>query len=107
MYTKGKLEVRNIGTGQVIIESHNIAHSIRIASVDNLGIETQLANARRLVKCWNTHDELLEACKGLVSMAQSVQEWLPEDYPTRSLCARAEFILGAEQIIAKAESEAQ
>jgi hypothetical protein len=28
------------------------------------------ANAKRIVLCWNTHDDLLEACKGLLSICE-------------------------------------
>jgi hypothetical protein len=38
-----------------------------IAWIDNDDTEDGPANARRLVQCWNSHDELVEACKAAYS----------------------------------------
>ena len=45
-------------------------------------LEQQVANAERLVKCWNEHDALkakADRCDGLVDMLQDIDAWFSFD----------------------------
>ncbi len=57
------------------------------------------ANAARLVKCWNCHDELLDACNKI----STIKQWAMriKDVPAEVY----EDIEQIEQVIAKAEQE--
>lgn len=67
MYTPGKLAIDRYGgivdeRGERLLIS-GVAFPCGIVHDDHVGNH----NAMRLVKCWNAHDELLEACKTAVN----------------------------------------
>jgi hypothetical protein len=60
MHTKGELKVgRKL---HIQVNPENPLHTINICHVMG-GDEEAAANAARIVKCWNMHDELVEALK--------------------------------------------
>ena len=79
MYTKGPWKIIESGrTGKAIIgTSQHEALSdpvICVLDTENLsdGFEENLANARRIVLCVNTHDELLEALEYTLHVIKDV-----------------------------------
>jgi hypothetical protein len=66
-HTPGKLVLnypKNVGSFEITVDG--IAS---IASIHNAynNLEEQEANAKRIVKCWNMHDELLGVCNNLIT----------------------------------------
>ncbi len=66
-HTKGKLIENSKAEGNIMCEETGrlIASCMGCSSNVNVNfdkiIEENLANAKRIIKCWNTYDELLEA----------------------------------------------
>ena len=67
-HTKGKLYLRHDSGLTTLHPENDIAGFVVIAEIDPNKRNDVLAeaNANHLVKCWNSHDKLLEACKNLV-----------------------------------------
>lgn len=75
-HTKGKLSLNNyhfphqylvIRTGSEDNDAFPDARTICNVTRNAKPLQERNANAERLVKCWNCHDDLLEACKATVS----------------------------------------
>ena len=63
-YTKGKLEYSIVAVNSInIISKENELNVVASIDSDNDLNDLDIANARRIVQCWNSHDTLLEACK--------------------------------------------
>jgi hypothetical protein len=80
-HTPGRLNLSSKGDGRIWIEAANdTAEDIAVLVMDDHQIKNA-ANAARLVACWNACEginpeavpELLEACKALLSFAESVR----------------------------------
>ncbi len=98
--TKGELEItEGVKIYIVPVEADEIICEIPYDYAKDFNKTEQelLANAKRLVKCWNSHDDLLAACK----LAETVIAWFGKikNIPDQ-LKADMEQI---EQAIAKAE----
>lgn len=44
-----------------------------VGKVYGFGIHDEKANAARMVLCWNLHDELLAACKGMAEILLAIE----------------------------------
>ena len=64
-HTKGELKTL-ITSGELpaILDDYEIVIGYMVANDPQ-----DIANAHRLVKCWNCHDDLLAACKDFVNLA--------------------------------------
>jgi len=69
--TKGKLEIID-GTILVGSEGRTIAtlFYVDMPHKEDIGPKEALDNAARLVKCWNTHDGLLDALREIAILAK-------------------------------------
>ena len=87
-HTNEKLEV-GLGTENDSTFSQSPYQDKVAANMDLVAIcygKNKIANARRLVACWNSHDMLVEACKELMEMTAGP---LP-GFETRARIKRAE-----------------
>jgi len=114
MHTKGKLSYlrskRKHKESLFIITDAYKNDDMFVGKVYGFGVHDEVANAARLVKCWNMHDELVGACNGLVVANQHVRALsLNREEPHRGMMwGEARSILDAarlkaEQITRKAE----
>ncbi len=77
-HTKGKLIENSKAEGNIMCEETGrlIASCMGCSSNVNVNfdkiIEENLANAKRIIKCWNTYDELLEA---LIKAKKLIKDW--------------------------------
>ncbi len=58
-YTKGKLEIIH----ELNVQSNINREFIASCGCNGRDIEENKANAKRIVKCWNNFDKLVEACR--------------------------------------------
>jgi hypothetical protein len=68
-HTKGELQVCPVVDSMVILKT-----GLDFATLWGL---RKTANAKRLVLCWNSHDELLEACKKYQEMIELLYKLNP------------------------------
>jgi hypothetical protein len=79
-HSPGKLEVeRNVIAGDIIhlaLTARQNGREWMVASVTPMSRLRPIdeANAARLAHCWNTHDELVRACKAALTKLESLNE---------------------------------
>jgi len=83
-HTKGKIFLSDIhcdrGTQLIGSDKDYICEVYLYRSNEEMSLNESKANAKRLVKCWNMHDKLVEVCKeieeGLVSTKYTEREMI-------------------------------
>ncbi len=109
--TKGKLELRECetheGNTDIWVEGENKNDCGTVACCDftsSFNKVTAQANTAHLVKCWNSHDDLVEACKNVrfeLDLLFTLAERDNEPKCMKIVRSRIEQI---KQAIAKAEN---
>ncbi len=95
-HTEGKLELHYQG-GRVYLECNTPQGKVRVAEMV-MGWRTDSnADAKYIIKCWNEHDALLEACKNLYKMVDHDE--------LISTSVLVSYMQNAEQAITEAEKE--
>jgi hypothetical protein len=107
-HTEGKLYIRYDSGLATLHPENDIGGLVVIAEIDPNKQNDILAkaNAHRLVKCWNSHDKLLEACKKINEIATDAQgdyASVTETYSPTWTLPYKEIITITEQAIAESE----
>ncbi len=97
IHIKEKIDV--IGIQKLVSRETNIVIATTQHERGFMLIEIQKANAKHLAKCWNCHDDLLDACKKAQKYINFI---LPADIEDRQIPYEVLVPLG--QAINKAES---
>ena len=104
MHTKGKLVTgrHDVDSSRIDIGLKLKQHFCTIAEVvcfdvDDMNYEEDRDNATHLVLCWNTHDDLLAACKEAIRTINTLPK--PDDKVKEAV----ETLTHLQQAIGKAE----
>lgn len=76
--TKGELRIYK---GFEKLYLYSTSSGIRIADIPDTGAITKeecIANAARMKLCWNSHDDLVAACRELVKFCESKERYKPD-----------------------------
>lgn len=93
-HTKGKLEVIH----ELNVQSNINREFIATCGCNGRDLEENKANAKRIVKCWNNFDELLEVCKKVNKLLIDIKTFDPTMFNGR-------YIQELEQAITEAGEE--
>ena len=78
-HTKGKIKLQHPYTPNILIgKQYNSGTDAEFSTYVSHPVQKMnkaMANAKRLVMCWNTHDELVEALSELRIAVGNISEW--------------------------------
>ena len=98
-HTKGKVKVgTSMDSTDILVLSGEHQDAIANTGVvffHDIDLREREANAKRIVKCWNSHDDLLEACK--LTCKECQNECGPAPLPACKMCKTGKAITQAEE----------
>lgn len=100
MRTKGKLHAGPIDNGAIYDSANKLVFS---AHPSGKGMQEDAANCQHLVQCWNSHDDLLAACRELIEAnkyARAVS--LKHEAPRGSIWCEARLLLDTSRLAGEA-----